>query len=134
MKVSHKGRRVKGAKFERRVVAELQEAGVGAEKVPLSGSVKGSKFDHDISVPVRGVDQKLECKIKAGGDGFKKLYGWLAGNYAVCVCMDRSDALVVLRLTDFAQLAALPPAALTDVLQPSRLPFRVLSKDEVEAA
>lgn len=132
MKVSHKGRRVKGAKFERRVVSELQAAGIGAEKVPLSGAVKGGKYDHDLSVPVRGVDRKIECKVRASG--FATIYKWLEGNYGLCIACDRADALVIVRLVDFAQLAGLPPDGPLDALQPVKLPLRVLPQAEVEAA
>jgi hypothetical protein len=122
--------RIKGNKFERRCVKELQGDGIGAERIPLSGSAGGS-FTGDINVPVRGEDKRIECKTSKRGAGFKTLYGWLEGRYALMLTQPRSDILVVLRLSDFAKLASLPPASLTNALQPSRLPFRVLPEDEI---
>jgi hypothetical protein len=90
----------KGNGFEREVVAALQELG------PLSGSVKTSKFDHDISCPVRGVDRRLECKRRARA--FATIDAMLASNYALIVRDDRSRPLVVMTLTTFAELARQP--------------------------
>jgi Holliday junction resolvase len=101
----------KGNGFEREVVVALQELGLAAERVPLSGSVKTSKFDHDISCPVRGVDRRLECKRRARA--FATIDAMLAGNFALVVRDDRSRPLVVMTLTTFAELArpAAPAAA-----------------------
>jgi hypothetical protein len=96
----------KGNGFEREVVAALQELGLAAERVPLSGSVKTSKFDHDISCPVRGVDRRLECKRRARA--FATIDAMLASNYALIVRDDRSRPLVVMTLTTFAELARQP--------------------------
>jgi Holliday junction resolvase len=98
--------RRKGNGFEREVVAALQELGLAAERVPLSGSVKGGKFDHDISCPVRGVDRRLECKRRTRA--FARIDTMLAGNFALIVRDDRSRPLVVMTLTTFAELAGQP--------------------------
>ena len=92
----------KGDGFEREVVAILQEAGIAAEKIPLSGAIKGGSFEGDIRCPVRGQDKKLECKRRA--QAFGTLYGFLGSNYATVVRDNRTPALVVLRLTDFMEL------------------------------
>ena len=94
--------KTKGAGFEREVVASLQALGLAAEKVPLSGAVKG-KFDHDISCPVRGTDRRLECKRRARA--FRTIDAMLGGNFALIVRDDRSRALVVMTLEQFAELA-----------------------------
>jgi Holliday junction resolvase len=93
-------------RFEREVVALLQEAGIAAEKVPLSGAVKGGKFEADIDCPVRGIDRKLECKHWKGG--FKTIHRLLASHYGLVVRDDRTEPLIVMRLKDFAELARTP--------------------------
>lgn len=93
----------KGSAFEREVVALLQSHGIAAEKVPLSGAVKGGKFEADIDCPVRGVDRKLECKRWKGG--FKTINKFMQGNYALVTRDDHCEALIVLRLKDFAEIA-----------------------------
>jgi hypothetical protein len=47
--------RDKGNRLERSVVKLLQDNGIGAERVPLSGSAGGS-YSGDISVPCLGRD------------------------------------------------------------------------------
>jgi len=94
--------RQKGDRFERECVALFQEHGIAAERVPLSGAAGGS-FSGDISIPVLGVDQRLEAKIRRSG--FTTIRRWMAGNYAVVYRADRSESLVTLRLADFAKLA-----------------------------
>jgi|SRR5215831_4886623 len=93
----------KGAGFEREVVAYLQEAGIAAVKVPLSGAVKVGFFDCDVLVPVRGVEVRLECKRRARA--FATIDGMLGGNYALACRDDRSRPLVVMTLDTFARLA-----------------------------
>lgn len=94
--------RNKGAGFEREVVRALQDLGLAAERVPLSGAAGGS-YTGDLTCPVLGEDKKLEAKRRAAG--FKTLYGWMADNYGLVIRDDRCPSLVVLRLEDFAKLA-----------------------------
>ena len=58
-----KGARVKGASFEREVVNWHLEKGVPAERIPLSGAVKGN-YSGDLKI---GPQQALlaECKRRA---------------------------------------------------------------------
>ena len=93
----------KGNGFEREVVAFLQDRGIAAERVPLSGSVKGGSFEGDINCPVRGEDWKLECKRKARA--FSTLYGFIGSNNAVVIRDDHTKPLVVMTLETFAKLA-----------------------------
>src|ERR1700752_2920714 len=58
--------RQKGNRVERAIVAALQEAGFAAERIPLSGSA-GGRFSGDITMPLLGVDRRVE--VKARGDG-----------------------------------------------------------------
>ena len=69
--------RQKGDRTERALVRYLQDRGLAAERVPLSGSVRG-RFGGDVSVPLLGVDRRVEVKCR--GAGFRRLYDWLAGN------------------------------------------------------
>ena len=96
-----KASRQKGDRFEREIVALFQEHGLAAERVPLSGSA-GGRFSADVSVPICGVDRKVEAKIRASG--FGQIYAWLEGNYAVIARRDRAEPLITLRLADFATL------------------------------
>ncbi len=97
-----KASRQKGDRFERECVALFQAHGIAAERVPLSGAAGGS-FSGDVTVPILGIDQRLEAKIRRSG--FKKIREWLAGNFAVVYRADRSEPLITLRLADFAKLA-----------------------------
>lgn len=87
--------RRKGDRHERVLVKILQAAGFAAERVPLSGSMRG-RFGGDLSVPLNGVDRRVEVKVRA--DGFRELYKWLRGNDLLVVRADRSEPLVVLPL------------------------------------
>jgi hypothetical protein len=106
-----KASRDKGLRFERSLVNACQEVGLGAERIPLSGAAGGS-FCGDVTVPIQGQDQKIECKNRKAG--FKQLYDWLPGNYALAIKQDRADTLVVLRLADFLTLAKLPADTMGD--------------------
>ena len=103
----------KGALFEREVVALLQERGLAAEKMPLSGAL-GGKYGGDVSCPVRTeskrtvgslghTDQKIECKRRARA--FASIDKWLGKNYALVIRDDRSRPMVVMSLDDWAELA-----------------------------
>jgi Holliday junction resolvase len=98
------GPRRKGCAFEREIVADLQKLGIAAERVPLSGAVKTSRFDHDISCPVRGIDRRLECKRRRRA--FATIDNMLGANFALVVRDDRSRALVIMTLSSFAELAS----------------------------
>jgi Holliday junction resolvase len=113
-----KASRDKGARGERLFVRLLQEQGIAAERIPLSGAAGGS-FTGDITVPVMGIDRKFECKLRA--DGFKEIYKWLEGNTGLFLKSDRRTPLVVLRMSEFLDLLltaeghkdTLPPTAVS---------------------
>jgi hypothetical protein len=73
----------------------LQDQGLGAERVPLSGSAGGS-YQGDISIALLGVDRIGECKSRR--TGFVSLYSWLEDRDALVIKADRRNALVVLPL------------------------------------
>jgi hypothetical protein len=94
--------RDKGRRAERTIVSSLQDFGIAAERIPLSGAA-GGKFKGDISVPIGGIDRRLEVKTRK--DGFKQLYGWLPGNFGLVLKSDRKQPLVVLTIEEFIVLA-----------------------------
>lgn len=96
--------RQKGNRTERAIVRLLQERGFAAEPLPLSGAARG-RFGGDVSVPLLGVDRRVEVKARA--DGFRELYGWLNGADFLVVKADRLEALVVLPLKLAAEIAAI---------------------------
>jgi Holliday junction resolvase len=88
--------RDKGNRFERSLVRLFQDAGFGAERVPLSGSACGS-YCGDLTVPVIGRDLIVEAKARASG--FRTLYQWLENRDALVVRADRREPIVVVRLS-----------------------------------
>lgn len=97
-----KASRDKGARAEREAVHILQEAGLAAERIPLSGAA-GGRYCGDVSVPVLGTDRTLEVKCRASG--WKQAYAFLADNYGLVIRADREEPLMVMRLKDFGDLA-----------------------------
>ena len=91
--------RQKGSRVEREVLRVLQEAGVPAVRVPLSGHA-GGQFGGDIAIG----DQRLE--VKARNDDFKQLYQWIEGVDGLIVKRDRCALLAIIPLADYAALLA----------------------------
>jgi Holliday junction resolvase len=96
-----KASRAKGDRLERAIVRLLQDRGIGAERVPLSGSA-GGRYSGDISVPCLGRDLVIEAKSR--GSGFRQLYKWLDGRDALVLRADRCEPIVVLRLNLAAEI------------------------------
>ena len=101
-KIGGKASRQKGDRFEREVVASLADAGILAERVPLSGAA-GGMFGGDIQAFLKPGRVKLECKVRTRA--WLDLYGWIVGNYALVIKRDREEPLVVMRLKDFQKIA-----------------------------
>ncbi len=97
-----KSQRDKGARNEVAIVNAFKDAGITAERVPLSGASGGS-FGGDIILHT-GMEPPFKLEAKLRGDGFRELYKWLDGNHGVIVRADRKEALAVLRLADFVAL------------------------------
>jgi hypothetical protein len=72
--------------------------------VPLSGAARG-RFGGDVSVPLLGVDRRVEVKVR--GNGFRRLYDWLGDHDFLIVKADRLEPLVVLRLKFASEIAVL---------------------------
>lgn len=71
-----KAQRDKGQRIEREIVHLHQDAGIPAERVPLSGAAGGS-FTGDLLI---ADTLRAEVKARAGGGGFKTLERWLGKN------------------------------------------------------
>lgn len=97
-----KSPRAKGNRVERAIVKAIQEHGLAAERVPLSGSAGGS-YVGDLTVPVLGVDRVVEVKARA--NGFRELYAWLENRDILIVKADRRAPLVVIPLDLAARVA-----------------------------
>jgi Holliday junction resolvase len=94
--------REKGNRTERAIVRLLQEHGFVAQRVPLSGAVRG-RFGGDVSIPLLGTDRRAEVKCR--GDGFRQLYDWLEGHDLLIVRADRREPLVVIPMKLAAEIA-----------------------------
>ena len=94
----------KGSRFERALVRAWQEGGFAADRTPLSGAARGKFGGYDISLPLLGIDRKVEVKHHA--TGFLKLYKWLEPVDMLMVRADRSEPLVIMPLSLAIELAA----------------------------
>lgn len=94
-----KMQRDKGARNERLFVEACKEAGLDAERIPLSGAVKGS-FAGDVRV------SGFLGEVKVRGSGFKQLYDWIDHDGAdfLAVRADRQPWLVVMPFEVFQKL------------------------------
>lgn len=81
----------KGSHYEREFVQLVQDAGLPAHRVPLSGAM-GGRFADDVVV---ADEWRIECKYRSDGSGFKRLYDWLAGEPRLAV-LDAEDGEAML--------------------------------------
>jgi Holliday junction resolvase len=96
-----KAPRAKGDRLERVIVRLLQDIGLAAERIPLSGAA-GGKFAGDLLVPCCGRDLVIEAKAR--GSGFRQIYKRLVDRDALVIRSDRHDALVITTLTLASQI------------------------------
>ena len=94
-----KAARDKGANYEREIVNWHRERGVDAERIPLSGAVKGN-YKGDLKI---GPQQALLAECKRRARAYQDLYDALdqAGNDMLFVRKDRERTLVVLPLETY---------------------------------
>jgi hypothetical protein len=64
---------------------------------------RADRFGGDISLPLLGIDRRLEVKGRA--KGFARLYDWLDGADMMVVKADRKEPLVVIPLRLAADIA-----------------------------
>jgi hypothetical protein len=91
--------RDKGLRSERAIVHLFQDKGFAAEKTSRTGYT-----GHDLTVPVLGLDRRVEVKVRA--NGFQRLYDWLTSADLLIVRADRREPLVILPLKLAAEIAA----------------------------
>jgi len=90
----------KGKRAEYEVLGLLRDAGVEAERVPVSGASRG--FKGDIWMRMDGKVYKGEVKRRK--DEFKKIYKWLEGKDMLFLRDDYKDWLVVFTLDSFLDI------------------------------
>lgn len=102
---SKRGKRAKrkGYAGENEIVKLLQKYGIEAERVPLSGALKG-KLSGDINCTIKGQEKKIESKRRK--DGFKQLYKYLEQDDCEYVFMraDRKDWIVAMTFDEWLDL------------------------------
>ena len=100
--------RNKGARVEREIVHMHTKVGVLAEKVPLSGAVKGIRagdgHDVDVYIKSRAAPLCAEVKARKNGEGFKTLEDWLGDNDALFLKRNNADPLVVVPMAIWLEI------------------------------
>lgn len=84
------GRRRKGSRIEREIVALHEEVGIDALRVPLSGAQQGWKGDLRIGA------MTAEVKARKKGTGFAVIGKWLGDFDLLFLRADKSAPLVVM--------------------------------------
>jgi Holliday junction resolvase len=93
------GRRQKGSRVERELVARHLECGIPAKRVPLSGAQAGWKGDIRV-----GEYLVAEVKARANGEGFATLEKWLGDNALLFLKRDRRQPMVVVEWETYLRL------------------------------
>ena len=98
---------LKGDRAERLVVQLYQAAGFAAERTLKPGAGPGRKAStYDVTVPFLQLDRKVEVKC-----GAATVYRQLGDNFALVVKADRKPPLIVIRLADAIDVAAVAEKA-----------------------
>lgn len=95
--------RDKGNRVERLLVNKLKEAGLDAQRVPLSGACQGD-FAGDIQIKLENQTLLVEVKARKNGQGFKVLEGWLGDNDMLFLKRDNQEPLVTLKWETLIEL------------------------------
>lgn len=102
---SKRGKRAKrkGYTGENEIVKLLQKYDIEAERVPLSGALKG-KLGGDINCIIKGQGKKIESKRRK--DGFKELYKFIEQDDCEYIFMraDRRDWIVAMTFGEWLEL------------------------------
>lgn len=93
------GRRQKGSRVERELVAKHLEVGIPAKRVPLSGAQTGWKGDIRV-----GEYLVAEVKARANGEGFAVIEKWLGDNALLFLKRDRKQPMVVVEWQTYLRL------------------------------
>jgi hypothetical protein len=89
--------RRKGARTELKILHQLQDAGIKAEKLSFAW-----RKTHDVKLVMLGRDQQMEIKCRK--NGFQTLYRWLEPVNLLVVCADRSEPLAVMPMSLLIEL------------------------------
>ena len=104
-KASKRGKKSKrkGYTGEREIVQLLNKYGIKAERVPLSGALKG-KLSGDVDCTIKGEHKKIESKRRK--DGFKELYKFIEQDDCDYIFMraDRKDWIVAMTFGEWLEL------------------------------
>ena len=96
----------KGSRGERRVVKLLNDSGLHASRVPLSGALGGELAG---DVWINGIaKRRLVAEVKSRRPSnifWKKIKGFLSGNDMLFLLEDREEPLVVCQLSTFLEIA-----------------------------
>jgi hypothetical protein len=102
--------KLKGDRAERLVVQLYQAAGFAAERTLKPGAAPGRKAStYDVTVPFLQLDRKVE--VKCGAARYGTVYRQLGDNFALVVKADRKPPLIVIRLADVIDVAAVAEKA-----------------------
>lgn len=93
------GRRRKGSRVEREIVAEHVRVGIPAKRVPLSGAAPGYKGDIQIGQWV-----VCEVKARANGEGFATLERWLGANHILFLRRNHAQPTVVVEWETYLRM------------------------------
>ena len=96
--------RDKGARREREIVNMHRQAGIRAERVPLSGAAHYQGAAHDVDIYPRGADAPICAEIKARKKFPAWLMDWLGDNDALILVEDHAEPLVVLPWTTWERI------------------------------
>lgn len=94
----------KGTRIENLIVDKHNDAGIAAERVPLSGSI-GGKYSGDIVLG--GIDAPVfrgEVKARKAGNGFSTIERWLEGNDLIFLKRDYKQPFVAMTWEIYAKL------------------------------
>jgi Holliday junction resolvase len=96
----------KGKAGENEVVKLLQKYGIEAERVPLSGALKSSKYAGDVVLALAN-DKRIEVKRRK--TGLKTIQKWLNQDEHVNYIFFREDGnrenwIVIMRFSEFVEL------------------------------
>lgn len=95
-----KSQKQKGYRGEYNLVKILNEYGIDAKRVPLSGQTEFAKGD----VIIKGKTKTFTCEVKVRANGFKQIYDWLEGKDILFIKSDYKNYLVVLPLDMLIQI------------------------------
>lgn len=93
----------KGYRGENEIVHLLEKFNIPAERVPLSGALKGN-LAGDINTIIAGKEKKIESKRRK--DGFKELYKFIEQDQCNYIFMraDRKEWIVAMTFPEWLEL------------------------------